>query len=349
MTGVTLEYEIAVGTGDEVRLLHNRISETLEAVAETGSMAGAAKKLGYSYRQVWNLVNGWEATFGVQFLNRGKGHTGELTPAARRWLSAEKEVFAEYAETLTALRADLERSFALAVNGDMPLIRLAGCPDGALELLRQNALKRSCVLEINFTSSLQGLQELAAGGCEIAGFNFPLGVNTKTSLPREFRKFFDGGALAMIGFATRIQGMAVAPGNPLGLYSMLNVSTKKVRYVNRAPGTGTRILCDALLRSAGIRPDEVSGYGVVAASHQAVATQVKLGKADAGLCIESVADSVGTDFIPLVKEAYFLACRKDFLETAPGQRFMDALKNGCWREKAASLKGYDFEMLGKMM
>ena len=74
MTGVTLEYEIAAGTGDEVRLLHNRISETLEAVAETGSMAGAAKKMGYSYRQVWNLLNGWEATFGVQFLNRGKGH-----------------------------------------------------------------------------------------------------------------------------------------------------------------------------------------------------------------------------------------------------------------------------------
>ena len=46
MTGVTLEYEIAAGTGDEVRLLHNRISETLEAVAETGSMAGAAKKNG---------------------------------------------------------------------------------------------------------------------------------------------------------------------------------------------------------------------------------------------------------------------------------------------------------------
>lgn len=346
MPTVSLEY--AFSDSGRRTTLHNRITATLTAVAETGSLMKASSALGYSYRHLWNLVNNWEKELGVPLLERGRGHVGTLSPVAKRWLSAEKEVLAHYAETLTSLRSDLERSFACAVNEDMPLIRLAGCPDEAISLLRQEALGRKFLLEVNFNSSLCGLQELTAGRCEIAGFNFPLGENTKTALPREFRKYFETGELMMIGFATRIQGLAVAAGNPRNLCSMLDVSFKQARYVNRTPGTGTRILCDSLLRAAGIRPEEIVGYDNVAASHEAVAAQVALGKADAGLCIQSVTDRAGISFIPLVKEAYYLACRKTFVQTEAGKMFMKALTEGAWREKAQSLTGYDFGLLGKV-
>lgn len=324
----------------------NRVTAALRAVDETGSLAGAAGRLGLSYRRLWDLMKEWEERFGMPLLERGRGRRGKLSPAARRWLAAEREVLADHAEAIARLEADLERSFACAVREDLSVIRLSGCPDEALLLLRQEALKRDFLLEVEFNSSLAGLQELAAGACDVAGFNFPLGVSPRGGLPREFRRFLEDDALVTIRFARRIQGLAVAPGNPLGIRSMLDVGMKGARYVNRAPGTGTRILCDTLLRSAGMRPDEVRGYGVCATSHEAVAARVALGKADAGLCIESVAARAGVGFIPLVREDYLLACRKDFLGSDPGAVFLEALRTGAWRERAAELAGYDFSGCG---
>lgn len=346
MAAIRIEYALAKESDAGRSPLHNRITALLAAVAETGSLAGAAERLGYSYRHVWNLINAWEKELGISLLERGKGRAGKLTPAARRWIGAEKEILANYADMLASLRADLERGFERAMNESLPLVRLSGCPDEAIQLLRQDAVQQKFLLEVDFNSSIQGLQDLAAGRSQIAGFNFPVRVYSKAGMPREFKKFFEDGDLTMLGFAMRIQGLAVAAGNPLEIHSMLDVSLKKARYINRAPGTGTRILCDSLLRASGIRPEEIQGYGEAAPSHKSVAAQVALGKADAGLCIQYAADQEGADFIPLVKEAYYLACSCAFLESKAGSLFLETLERGAWRSRAEKLSGYDFAILG---
>jgi putative molybdopterin biosynthesis protein len=69
--------------------------------------------------------------------------------------------------------------------------------------------------------------------------------------------------------------------------------------VNRNAGSGTRILIDRLL--AGAQPP---GYQVQPKSHTAVAAAVAQGRADWGVCIESVARQAGLGFLSIQVEQY---------------------------------------------
>jgi putative molybdopterin biosynthesis protein len=69
--------------------------------------------------------------------------------------------------------------------------------------------------------------------------------------------------------------------------------------INRNAGSGTRVLVDRLL--GGLRPP---GYGVQTKSHNAVAAAVRVGRADWGVAIDTVAREYGLGFIPLQEERY---------------------------------------------
>jgi molybdate transport system regulatory protein len=66
---------------------HGRL-ELLQAIAETGSLAGAAKKLDMSYRAAWGRLKASEERLGLALLEPGgKGRrNSELTPQARELL-----------------------------------------------------------------------------------------------------------------------------------------------------------------------------------------------------------------------------------------------------------------------
>ncbi|MFN3495747.1 MAG: substrate-binding domain-containing protein, partial [Hydrogenophaga sp.] len=84
----------------------------------------------------------------------------------------------------------------------------------------------------------------------------------------------------IIGFARRAQGLMVAPGNPLRLHDMKDVARLQARFVNRALGTGTRLLLDELLTQALLMPEDITGFDHVETSHAAVAQAVASGTAD---------------------------------------------------------------------
>jgi len=58
--------------------------EILKAINELGSISGAARKLGMSYRFVWNYIDRMEKTLGVKLVEAWKGGRGrggaKLTP-----------------------------------------------------------------------------------------------------------------------------------------------------------------------------------------------------------------------------------------------------------------------------
>lgn len=58
--------------------------ELLRAIADTGSLAGAAKKLDMSYRAAWGRLRASEERLGIRLLeNAGQGRrAATLTPAA---------------------------------------------------------------------------------------------------------------------------------------------------------------------------------------------------------------------------------------------------------------------------
>ena len=145
----------------------------------------------------------------------------------------------------------------------------------------------------------------------------------------------------------RIQGLMVAPGNPLNIRGVEDLT--RVRFVNRQRGAGTRVLLDYKLKLAGISPSEVDGYDAEAATHMAVAAQVAGGEADCGMGVYSAAHAMGLDFIPVGEEEYDFAMRPETYEMPEIKCFLSLLMSDEFRAKLEELGGYSFERTGETM
>jgi putative molybdopterin biosynthesis protein len=105
------------------------------------------------------------------------------------------------------------------------------------------------------------------------------------------------------------------------------VARLQARFVNRAKGTGTRLLLDELLTQAGLTRSTSAGFDTVESSHAAVAQAVASGDADVGLGTEYAARSQGLGFVPLTDERYLLVCLKAALDTPGVQRLLALLRS----------------------
>ncbi|WP_457550591.1 molybdopterin biosynthesis protein [Archaeoglobus sp.] len=145
----------------------------------------------------------------------------------------------------------------------------------------------------------------------------------------------------------REQGFLVAKGNPKGIRSFKDLLREDVVFINRNPGSGTRVLIDMELRELaekmGVSFEEVvkkiKGYDVEAKTHTAVAVAVLMGKADVGVGIRTVADRYGLDFIPLRPEEFDFVVRKDRLSKDSVRRFIETLRSEEFREAVKRLPG----------
>ncbi len=157
------------------------------------------------------------------------------------------------------------------------------------------------------------------------------------------RKMFNE-PMAIIKGVQRVQGLMVKKGNPLGIRSMEDL--KKVRYVNRQRGAGTRILFDYMLKTSGISPEEINGYDREATTHMALAALVQSDSADTGLGIQSAASAMGLDFVEIGVEDYDFAVPQKYLELPLVQAFIAILKSDAWKDRLRELGGYNCEQSG---
>ena len=349
MPQIQLFYDITDADAHPQTVAHNKLIDLLEAVDHHGSLAAAVHAdYSVSYRHVWNELKKWEAQIGKPLVVSGRGRPGQLTPFAKKLLAAVRSVHAKYRSPLEAFRTDLLQAFATAQGDSRPVITFTGYPDVAVMKLRKAALQSPFLMDVRFSSSARGLQTLSKGLTQVTGFNLSIGSNADSSAAQAFRPYLQPDKMRVIRFCTRIQGIAVAKGNPLGIHSLLDVSLQKARYAQRAEGTGTRALFDDLLRTSGMRSADFPAI-VAADSHVDVANLIGQGKADAGLCLANVAVDAGLDFISISREIYLLACHTDFLDGAVGQSFLTLLRATSWREPEATPAGYDFTGCGEVL
>ena len=144
----------------------------------------------------------------------------------------------------------------------------------------------------------------------MAGFHAPAHPSADSLVARTYKPLLKTGLHKLIGFAGRQQGFIVPPGNPLMLLKLGDLLRPGVRFVNRSPGTGTRLLLDQWLAADKLKTHNILGYECEEPSHAAVAASIAAGQADVGLGIESAAQAQGLDFIPLAQEDYWLVCLK---------------------------------------
>jgi putative molybdopterin biosynthesis protein len=321
--------------------LRNPLMDMLQAVREAGSIAAAAKSLQLSYRHVWGELKRWEQTLEQPLILWEKGQAARLSEFADKLLWAERQAQARLAPQISALHAELEKTFSVAFDPDSHLLTVYASHDDALVQLQQQTAQQALHLDIRFCGSVDAIRALNEGRCTVAGFHAPAQPAANSLIARTYKSFLKTGQHKLIGFATREQGWMVAPGNPLNILSWHDLARPELRMVNRSLGTGTRLLLDQWLENNATPTSGSEAYKYEEPSHAAVAARIASGQADFGLGIASAAKLHGLDFVPLTKENYWLVCLKSTLASPSVKKLQNILSSKSWVEQLNGLSGYE--------
>jgi putative molybdopterin biosynthesis protein len=348
--GIHLQYSFDA-RGQRGAELQNPLFDLLQAVLQHGSISGAAQGTGASYRHVWGQLKAWEDVLGEPLVSWVKGQRARLTPFAERLVWAERRARTRLTPHIETLRAELERVVAEALDGSQQVLTLFASHDLALPLLRERAsAQHDLHIDLRFAGSIDALRALRAGRCLVAGFHVPTLPDHSPVFARAMKSLLQPGVHKLIGCTRRTQGLMVAKGNPHAIATPADLTRRPLRFVNRQPGSGTRLLMDHLLDQQRIDPAQVGGYlGHLEDSHVAVAASIASGLADVGPGIEAAARQFGLDFVPLLGEDYFLVCMKESLDHPAVQRLREVLAGEGWQRDVAVLPGYAPSRSGEVL
>jgi len=250
---------------------------------------------------------------------------------------AETRVTGKVTEKFYRARADaLLLQEVILPKTKKPTLIFSGSHDLAVETLAAQLDKHVNVLAMP-VGSLDGLVHLRQGLCQVSGAHL-LDDSGEYNTPF-VRHLFPDREVEIVTLAHRTQGLMLAAGNPKGVKSMADLARRGVRFVNRNPGSGTRLWIDKELARLGLPPKRVDGYERTVATHSEAASLIQRGKADASIGLQAAAEQHSLAFIPLFEERYdFVLPRENETLVSP---LLDHLQTAAFRAELNSLKGYN--------
>ncbi len=322
--------------------LGNPLFQLLGAVVEGGSIRQAAANLGLSYRYVWGALRKWEGFFGEPLISWAQGQRARPTRFAERLLWAERRARTRMQPHIEALRSDLARVVADARDESTLLLSVRASHDIALPVLQQHVASQGDLhLDIGFQGSVHALRALNDGECLLAGFHVPVLCGSAPIFSRALKPLLKPRLHKLIACSRRMQGLMVRKEHAALVRGLPDLVSRRLRFVNRQPGSGTRMLVDHMLQVYALAPGRLPGYFEhVENTHVAVALCVASGVVDAGVGVEAAALQFGLHFIPLLEENYFLACLDANLQLPAVARLRQILSGTRWREILGNLPGY---------
>jgi molybdate-binding protein len=201
------------------------------------------------------------------------------------------------------------------------------------------ALRESrCGLALLTGGSLAGIAALAEGRAMVAALHVPDAEGGGWNLGL-VEGAMPGAGLVGIAWARRVQGLIVAPGNPLGLRGVADLARPGVRVALRDADAGSHVLLTHLLSEAGLRLDALAATVTGAADHAAAAGAVADGSADAAFGIAAAARGLG--FVAVTEERFDLFMRRRDYFTPPVQALLALTRMPGFAARAAAVGGYD--------
>jgi molybdate transport repressor ModE-like protein len=347
MFRVSIRPQWQLDRGDGAAILP-RLVELLVHVDEAGTLIEACRRMKLSYRYAWGVLREGQRAFGVPLVVSRRGRGAVLSPLGEKLVWADRRISARLTPVFDSLASELETEIEQALTHAQGILRLHASHGFAVEALRSRFHDQQIPLDLKYTTSVEAVTALARGGCDMAGFHVPVGEYGKPSLAHYLRDLRASDARLVL-LATRRLGLMTARGNPKQVRGLQDLARGDLRFVNRQPGAGTRLLIDLMLRHEKIEPRRVHGYDTHEFTHAAVAAYIASGMADVGFGVETPAQRFGLDFLPLISERYFFACRSETLASPTMQPVLAELRSADFRAVINALPGYDAMASGQVM
>jgi putative molybdopterin biosynthesis protein len=225
---------------------------------------------------------------------------------------------------------------------------ITGSHDNTLDLLADQMRRHHDGINISSShvGSMGGLMAVRNNACHLAGAHL-LDPEDGTYNVSYIRKYLPGVPVRLVNLVMRQQGFIVPKGNPNQIGSVTDLKDKKLRFINRQAGSGTRILFDYKLVDAGLTPADIIGYDNDEYTHMSVAVAVLSGRADAGLGIMAAARALDLDFVPIVTESYDLVIPERFFDTPNVKILLETISSDEFKERILALGGYGVERTGQ--
>jgi molybdate transport repressor ModE-like protein len=320
----------------------------LNEIRATGKITRAAERADVSYRHAWNLIGQWSEFFGTPLVERRQGRGTILTNFGERLVWAGQRLQARLGPQLQNLAQELESEINALLPDPGDVVRINASHGFAVSALR-DLLSREQDLRVDFryVGNINSPASLAHHGCDLAGMHLPQGELRARSMAG-WRAALSPVEHRVISFVKREMGLMVRKGNPRGILSLPQLLQPDVRFVNRDPESGTRMLFEELLAQQGLDPGQIHGFQQVEFTHAAVAAYVASGMADASFGVEAAARKFDLDFVPLVTEDYVFVCHRDSLENPSVQRILEVMRGSAFEAAIAALPGYSTTEPGRI-
>lgn len=224
-----------------------------------------------------------------------------------------------------------------------------GSHDLSIDILVDEAKQRYVNKRISsaHVGSMAGLMAIERGECHVAGIHL-LDSATGEYNTSYVQRFVRNTPVHIVRFVYREQGLIVAKGNPKNIKDIHDLMREDVVFINRQKGAGTRMLLDYMLQQHQIDSSNIAGYAREMFTHSSVAASVAYGAADCAMGIQSAAEAMGCDFIPLYEEQYDFVITSEFIESEQGQQFMSLIRDPEIHRRIESLGGYSCRDAGQI-
>lgn len=198
------------------------------------------------------------------------------------------------------------------------------------------------------TGSTEGLRLLGSGFTDIAWCHLARPATGEYDMEM-LAGLLPHKKIAIVHLFRRELGFILHPDSKEKTMNFALIAEKKLRFINRQHGSGTRVVTEQLIEQEGISPESVAGYISEVSTHLEVGLRILNGDCDTGIATNAIAKILGLKFVPLIKENFDMVLLQETFFRDEVQAFIDTLNSDSFRKMVSHLGNYDFSRSGKII